>query len=58
MNKNDNKNSDLSNTEIKGIKKVWSSPKIHNLAQKNMSGAEGKPTFNPTETGFGTFGPS
>jgi hypothetical protein len=42
MNKNNNENSDISSSEAKVSKKVWSSPKIHNLAQKDKSGAEGK----------------
>ena len=51
MNKNDNENSDISNSEVKASKKVWSSPKIHNLAQRNMSGAEGKISTRSRETG-------
>jgi hypothetical protein len=58
MNKNDNENSDISGSAVKASKKVWSSPKIHNLAQKNMSGAEGKAFNSPAESGFPSSGPS
>lgn len=57
MNKNDNENSDISNSEVKASKKVWSSPKIHNLAQRNMSGAEGKFSTRSREISLST-GPS
>lgn len=53
---NDNKNSDISSSEVKNSKKIWTSPKIYNLAQRNMSGAEGKPFNSPTEFSVGSPG--